>query len=410
MPHSQQGKPPVRRAATMAVTVLLAVVLFYLAIQLYTIFHRSYKTETAIAYTMADSVELTGVAVFDGVDVPGGGNLGYLVRDGERVTGGTVVAEHYTDTNQALLRERLDTLERSIALLIKSQNSTGSELSVLTSQTRTALYDLLECMDTSRYDGITDAQENFLLAQNRLQISTGQAENFDAVVANLQGERSAIESQLGELDTVTASTNGYFVCAELAPSMEPEQESLDAASPMELQAMLDAGFPAADAGRAGRIVTGFSWRFYVACPIETAERFQQGNTVQISVPGKQNDPLNATVESITKDEETGLAKLVFECQTINAQVLRLGVENARIDLKTYEGIRIDKNAMHIVNGEKGVYVKYGNLQKFLRITVLYENDTYLLVPKNGAPNTENEVRLYDEVIVDGTNLRDGQLL
>ena len=66
--------------------------------------------------------------------------------------------------------------------------------------------------------------------------------------------------------------------------------------------------------------------------------------------------------------------------------------------------------MHIVNGEKGVYVKYGNLQKFLRITVLYENDTYLIVPKNGAPNTENEVRLYDEVIVDGTNLRDGQLL
>ena len=92
MPRSQQSKPPVRRAATMAVTALLAVVLFYLAVQLYTIFHRSYKTETAIAYTMADSVELTGVAVFDGVDVSGGGNLGYLVRDGERVTGGTVVA------------------------------------------------------------------------------------------------------------------------------------------------------------------------------------------------------------------------------------------------------------------------------------------------------------------------------
>ena len=72
MPRSQQGRPPVRRAATMAVTVLLAVVLFYLAVQLYTIFHRSYKTETAIAYTMADSVELTGVAVFDGVDVSGG--------------------------------------------------------------------------------------------------------------------------------------------------------------------------------------------------------------------------------------------------------------------------------------------------------------------------------------------------
>lgn len=410
MPRSQSNKQTVRRAAALAATVLLAAVLLYLAVQLYTIFHRSYRTETAIAYTMSDSVELSGVAVFDGVDVPGGGNLGYLVQDGERVTGGTVVAERYTDSNQALLRERLDTLERSIALLVKSQNSTGSEISVLTSQTRTALYDLLECLDTSRYDGITDAQGNFLLAQNRLQISTGQTDSFDSVVANLEGEKQAIESQLGTLDSITASTNGYFVCGELAPSIEPDPQAVEQASPAELQAMLDSGFPAADTSRAGRIVAGFSWLFYGVCPLETADRFTQGAAVQISVPGKQNEPLNATVQQITRDEETGLAKIVLECQTINASVLRLGVENARIDLKTYEGIRIDKNAMHIVNGEKGVYVKYGNLQKFLRIKVLYENDSYLLVPANGALGTENEVRLYDEIIVEGTNLRDGQLL
>lgn len=409
MPRSQQPKTPVRRVMTLIITVLLAVVLLYLAVQLFTIFHRSYKTETAIAYTMSDSVELSGVASFDAVDVPGGGNLGYLVKDGERVTGGTVVAERYTDSNQAMMRERLDTLERSIALLVKSQNSAGSDLSVLTSQTRTALYDLLDCIDSSRYDGMADAQENFLLAQNRLQISTGQVENFDSVVANLRGEQSAIESRLGELESVAASTNGYFVCGELAPSIEPDPQALEEASPAELQAMLDGGFPAADASRAGRIITGFSWKFYAVCDEETAGRFQQGASVQISVPGKQNEPLNAVVSELLTEEESGLTKLVIECPTINANVLRFGVENARIILKTYEGIRIDKDAMHIVNGEKGVYVKYGNLQKFLRIQILYENDSYLLVSKEGAIGTENEVRLYDEIIVEGTNLRDGQL-
>ena len=82
-----------------------------------------------------------------------------------------------------------------------------------------------------------------------------------------------------------------------------------------------------------------------------------------------------------------------------------------IDLAgTYEGIRIDKAALHIVNGQRGVYVKYGNLQRFLKITTLYENDSYILVPEDGKLGSANEVRLYDEIIVQGTNLEDGKLL
>lgn len=127
-------------------TALLVVVLGYLCIQIYTIFHRTYKTETAIAYTMSDNITLKGVAVFQAVDVPGSGNLGYVVQDGERVSAGTILAEQYTDDSQGAMRERLDRLDRAILLLTKSENSSGSDLSVLTTQTRTALYNLLDQM------------------------------------------------------------------------------------------------------------------------------------------------------------------------------------------------------------------------------------------------------------------------
>lgn len=131
---------------------------------------------------------------------------------------------------------------------------------------------------------------------------------------------------------------------------------------------------------------------------------------EISVPGKQNTPLSATVEEITEDKDNGIAKIVLQCQTISAEVLGLGCETVQVDLKTYEGIRIDKAALHIVNGQRGVYVKYGNLQRFLKITTLYENDSYILVPEDGKLGSANEVRLYDEIIVQGTNLEDGKLL
>ena len=46
----------------------------------------------------------------------------------------------------------------------------------------------------------------------------------------------------------------------------------------------------------------------------------------------------------------------------------------------------------------------------MKITTLYENDSYILVPEDGKLGSANEVRLYDEIIVQGTNLQDGKLL
>lgn len=408
--EKQPNRTAAKRIFHVVGLLALALVSVYIIAQCFVVFHRSYKTETAIKYTLAESITLDGVVAFDSVDVAGSGDLGYLVQDGERVTNGTVVAEVYTDDSQGVQRERLDRLERTITLLTKSQNSTGSDLSVLTNQTKQALYNLLDKIDTAQYSGITDAEDTFLLAQNRLQVSTGQTAGFADTIAALQVEYDSIKAQLDALQTITATTNGYFSSTAASPAIAADRQALDDADPATLQKMLADGFPAAATDRAGQITTGFSWKFYAVCDLDTAAQFDNISSVKISVPGKQNTPLSAAVEEVTPDKDNGLAKIVLQCQTINAEVLSFGQETAQIDLKTYEGIRIDKEALHIVDGQRGVYVKYGNLQRFLKITTLYENDSYILIPENGKIGTDNEVRLYDEIIVQGTNLQDGKLL
>ena len=409
--RERQDRPAAKKFFQAVGLLALALVSVYIIVQCFVIFRQSYKTETAIRYTMAESVRLSGVVAFDSVDVAGGGNLGYLVQDGERVTNGTVVAECYTNDEQGVQRERLDRLARTITLLTKSQNSTGSELSVLTNQTRQSLYNLLDKLDTAQYSGITDAEDAFLLAQNRMQVNTGQTEGFTQTIQVLQTEYDGIKAQLDTLQTITAATNGYFSSVSASPTIVTDAAQLDAATPAELNELLQNGFPAADTTNcAGQIATGFSWKFYAVCDLATADRLDGISSVKISVPGKQNTPLSATVQELTRDEDAGLAKLVVSCQTVNAEILSFGVETAQIDLKTYEGIRIDKAALHIVDGQRGVYVKYGNLQRFLKIETLYEDENYILIPDNGKLGTDNEVRLYDEIIVQGTNLQDGKLL
>ena len=399
-----------KRAAIVLSVLLLILAAVYIIVQLYAILGRTYRTETAIAYTMEDTLELPGIAMFDSAGVPGSGNLGYLVEDGERVTEGTVLAEVYTDPAQGTRREELDRLDRQIDLLTKSENSVGSDLTLLTTQTQNALYDLLDQLDTAAYTGMRDAIDEFLLAQNRLQVSTGQSGGFDATIAALQAERDAAAAALQGLAEITADRNGYFISTAAAQPLALSEEELKNDTPAALSARLQQPLETTGADWAGRIVTGFSWRFYGVCTLAQADRFDGVTRVQIRVPGKQDEALDATVVEVLPDEESGLAKVTLECNTINANVLHFAQEEAEIVLATYEGIRVNKEALHIVDGERGVYVKYGSLQRFRRIEIEFEDESYLLLPADGAVGEASEVRLYDEIIVEGPNLQDGGLV
>ncbi len=407
MDHRDRGRRAAVRAALVMGGMLLALAAVYIVLQLYAILGRTYQTETAISASMEDTVPLSGIAMFDAVPVSGGGSLGYLVEDGERVTEGTVLAEIYTDPAQSTQREELDRLDRIIDLLTKSENSVGSDLALLTAQTRTALLNLLDQLDTASYTGMSDAIDEFLLAQNRLQISTGQSSGFTATLADLQTQRDTAAAALEGLQTITADRNGYFISTAAALPLDLSEDTLKSDTAAALSERLQQEIPTTGSDLAGRIVTGFSWRFYGVCDLDTAARFDGVTSVKIRVPGKQDEALDATVTEVAADETAGLAKITLECRTINADVLRLGREDAEIVLNTYEGIRVSKRAMHIVDGERGVYVKYGSLQRFRRIVVLFEDETYLLLDPEAE---DNEVRLYDEIIVEGPNLQDGGLV
>ena len=407
MDHRDRGRRAAVRAALVMGGMLLALAAVYIVVQVYAILGRTYQTETAISASMEDTVPLSGIAMFDAVPVQGSGSLGYLVEDGERVTEGTVLAEIYTDPTQSTQREELDRLDRIIDLLTKSENSVGSDLALLTAQTRTALLNLLDQLDTASYTGMSDAIDEFLLAQNRLQISTGQSSGFTATLADLQTQRDAAAAALEGLQTITADRNGYFISTAAALPLDLTEDTLKSDTAAALSERLQQEIPTTGSDLAGRIVTGFSWRFYGVCDLDTAARFDGVTSVKIRVPGKQDEALDATVTEVAADETAGLAKITLECRTINADVLRLGREDAEIVLNTYEGIRVSKRAMHIVDGERGVYVKYGSLQRFRRIVVLFEDENYLLLDPEAE---DNEVRLYDEIIVEGPNLQDGGLV
>ena len=398
------------RMAAIGVGVLLVTPVLYLSVQMATIVNRSYRTETAVEYDMSDSIILDGYAGFSQVSVSEDGTIGYLVDDGERVSTGNAVAEIYTSATQAISRQQLNDLDARITLLKKSQNTSSSDVSMVQRQMQNAFYDVLDVLDSGKYSDFSGESNDYLLSANQMQIITGQSTGFEETISQLEAEKSAVEAQLGQPTTITAPVGGYFVSAQTTKLLTLSPEELQAMSAADLQTALQSGQGVAPVDGAGKIVTSYTWQFYTVCSQEESEKFKPDAKVEISFPGQAEKKLPAVVESVELDEATGLAKVTLRCEYVNTEVLALTIAQAQIDFESYAGVRISADALHIVDGVKGVYVKYGNLVRFRKITILYQDDEYILVPEDGKVGTDNEVRLFDEVIVQGLNLKDGALI
>lgn len=389
----------------------LGLLALYVTVQLVAVLDNRYETETAIQDTLADSVELDGVLLFAQQPVDGEGSLGYLVEEGERVSAGTAVAEIYTSSEQASLRNQLTVLQNRIALLEKSE-SVGTDIGVLLNQEQNAENDLLEALDRKDYENLNSRQESYLLAANKLQVTTGRVANFDTQLAGAERTGGKSDPAAGHAADYPGAGGRIFCSGAGGPDAHGGSGCAEQCIPAKLREMLDQGADESLEGKAGKIVTSYQWDFYGVCSKEEAERISQkveqgGRKIQISFPGRAETALPATIQEVTQDEDSGLAKIVVHCEYISAQILALGQQTARLDLNSYTGLRISKDAVHIVNDVNGVYVRSGQLIEFRPIVKLYENENYILVPNGG--NKESKLKLYDEVVVRGRGLRDGRL-
>ena len=104
--------------------------------------------ETAMLATVSDTVDAEGVLLFNESYVAGGGTLGYLAADGERVSGGHRCGRSLSDASQRRSASQLTQLGDQIDLLQKSQNASATQLDTMRKERSSALYDLMDALDS----------------------------------------------------------------------------------------------------------------------------------------------------------------------------------------------------------------------------------------------------------------------
>ena len=437
MPDETQKEGRASHGFATLAGVLIAFLLLAAGYVLYQAMHVLFPQnvyETALPAVISDTVDADGVLLFDESYVAGSGNLGYLAADGERVSAGTAVAEIYSNASQATLRQQLTQLNDQIDLLQRSQNTAALQLDSLLKERAGALYDLLDTLDDGDYEAVDDDSNAYQLAQNKLWVVTGDAANFTDQITTLAQQAQSVQAQLGSPTQIAAPQTGYFVRASGSGRLNAGADDILALSAQELQGYLDSDPVMALDGCAGKIVAGFTWRYVGVCSAKQGEKLlgQDGkplrSAVEISFPGRMENGLKATIAEVSIDADSGLARFVLTCNSINGDVLCLNRAAARISVGERSGLRVPAAAVHYLKedgteaetqGENyvpGVYVKLGNIARFCRIDPvdadhpLITDGDYILVLPEGTEGSVSKVRLYDEIIVSGQNLYDGKLL
>ena len=127
------------------------------------------------------------------------------------------------------------------------------------------------------------------------------------------------------------------------------------------------------------------------------------------------------------DQDSGLARFVLACNSINGDVLCLNRAAARISVGERSGLRVPAAAVHYLK-EDGTEAQSRAKTTFRCVRETWQHcpllpdrpvdadhplitdGDYILVLPEGTEGSVSKVRLYDEIIVSGQNLYDGKLL
>lgn len=392
-----------------AVIILLAVV--FIAHQGVSAVYKPIKTESAVYYKAADGLNITGLIIRNEtlVTSQSGGVMHFTVGDGNRVAKDGVIANIYDSESASITLSRIDTVNSKIAdieEMLSYNDLEAADLDMINTKVRQSLDNLIVSGAAGDYNNFPDYSETLLSSLNRRKAAMGETADFSEQLTALKSELSSLSSSLpAAKGTVKAAQSGYFVSKVDGYEKALNCDNLDTITPEYLN-----GIKAekTDENVIGKIVSDYEWYIAAKMTINESLNYKEGDSLTVYTSVKSYPKLPVTVKKINISENSSSAVVLFACNEMNSELASMRSGPMTAVKKEYDGLKVSKSALRVVDSKRGVYVVSGMQVKFVEVNVLFSNDSYMICEKQSGD--ESVLRLYDEVIVKGKNLYDGKII
>jgi hypothetical protein len=390
--------------STIAAVVLFLAMAVYFGVYVWQSTREALVTSPAVKTTVAESADITGIAVREETVLSSDRAYVFLrADDGKEIAKGAVIASAM-DSESAMERAgRRRELENEIGYIetMLSGITSADDLTERNAVVRSAVLALSACVatgDLTELDGACVKLSSLIFSES--------ASVSEADLDALKLELSSIENTTySDSEDITAPESGLFTTIlDGYESLSPDM--LTDISPVDIKGFLS-GEGSVPSGAIGKLVTGFRWYFAGVMDAEAAGKLTEGDSVAVSFGRYYGDDIRMRVEQISTPSGGECAVVLSTLDALSG-TLAMRAAEASILSSEFTGLRVPAKALHVdEDGKSFVYVVAANqvAVKYVE-TICQAGDYYLVSIETDA----DALREGTEIIVSGKAVYEGMIL
>lgn len=376
------------------------------------------QVETVEYGDLVESINKQGVIIKDEQIIlsQSKGNIDYLVQEGKRVPRNKKIAEIQSGEVNLQEKEKLDTINRRIESIKSNRNeeilkSDIYKIDVITKRLREEIKTNLMNSDI---ENIQNLKEELLEAIDKKSLIWGEKSIIGKNIKTLEEEKFKIENKLNSsVQSVFAQESGvisfnqdeYEDILKLSSIEHLNSKYLLAVKNKENRIKKNDKVGVGDP--IGKIINNHIWYIAVVLDEKESSHLKIGTNLKVR---KDGQVFNAKVKNLYKDENNKNIS-ILEVYEEKVDFYDVRVCDFNIIYRQISGIKIPKEAVITVKEKRGVYILSetgSSIFKELK-SILGENDEYIVLDYSDIKKNRIEtVDLYDELIINPKNIKEGQ--
>lgn len=349
--------------------------------------------------TVNDTIEAQGIIIRQEtvLQKQAAGIQLYSVSNGSRVAQNATVLEYFENDADVQLRTKINVLQQKIEALqeLDDQNKIATaDMDTNSTLLKNTVLDLQNQICSQSFSQLDDTQEQLLYLLNQRQLATGQVADFSAQIQKYAAQLETLQQQYrGRVDFAQSPSAGYFVNEADGYETALSYENATQLQVSDLENVQPKQIPS---DCIGKVITDIKWYLAAVVNADQVHELTEGDVLDVQLPLTAASQVQMTVEAINSDDASGKAAIILSCSNMNSQLCSARLQTVQLVMGSYTGLKIDAEAVRIVDGQKGVYVQSGAVTKFYHVDVSYYGDGFVIVDSN---NGNNELKIYDDVII-----------
>lgn len=400
----------VNKSNVLIISVIVLIVLF-VVIQFYKVTHIELKTQTATISTVYDKVSSEALFIRDEsvVEKSPSGVTVACFQDGDKINVKGNVAMQFSSSKAAANYSKYAELTKQIKYYQTLEAQTVGQSADLETINEDIEQKVINYADGLAKNQIGDTAEDLDSVLVRRQLIIGEDVNLLSIIENLRDQRNNYQSyskpdryiKTDKSGVFSSYTDGY---ENLIDYSKAEETTIDG-----FKSALKAVDKAQNvSNNIGKLVTSYTWYVQTLVSADTVKNLENDDYVNIVL---KDDTSKSFKAEIVNGAEIALGQketlLVLKLNEMDADIAKLRKAEIEIRRNTYEGIKVPSEALHVLDGKKGVYVLIASQVKFREVNVIYSDDDYVLAEYDES--NEKSIHLYDKIITQGKDLKDGKV-